>query len=111
MAYTFSLTLADSVPSASREELLVTLRTTADDVQVTSDKGFDWNSIIVILHESGKIAGEISAIVLLAKQLNDWRKRTRAAGTLHRPGVAPLNLATATDEELLAWLLATKPAA
>ena len=111
MAYTFSLTLADSVSSASRADLLVTLRTTADDVQITSQKGFDWNSVVVVLHEAGKSAGDISAILLLAKQLNDWRKRTRAVGTLNRPGMAPLNLATATDEEVLAWLLATKPAA
>jgi hypothetical protein len=60
------------------------------------------------------VAGGTSALIALGKQLwrasKAMRERGRTvAGRLDRPGQPPLDLATATEEELLAWLIQNQP--
>jgi hypothetical protein len=55
-------------------------------------------------------AGAAKAVMELAEKINQWRRDARARGQtpnarLERAGRAPLDLATARDEDVLEWLL------
>ena len=111
--YRFSVTLEPGLPLDQRESLLTALE--AADVQI--DESADRSlaaAVVTLLAVIGgvkTVAEAGSAVIKLAKELNEWRKASRAAGvapnaTLEAPGRPPLALATATDAQVLAWLLA-----
>ncbi len=101
-----------------REALVTALRSAGADVQQQPVRDVDWQTIVVLFDNIGKVAsGATAAIVLaekVAEKLNAWRASQRRSGktprgTLRRPGQPPLDLATATDDEVLQWLLQTPP--
>ena len=112
----FSVTFEPQTCAADREVLLSVLRAYADEVQEAPSKALDWATFVAVMGDIGAVAGGTSALIALGKQL--WRasramrgRGRTVAGQLHRPGQPPLDLATATEEELLAWLLAQQPEA
>jgi hypothetical protein len=110
----FSIVFDPQTCAADREVLLSVLRAYADDVQEAPSKAIDWATFVVIMGDVGAVAGGTSALIALGKQLwrasKAMRERGRTvAGRLDRPGQPPLDLATATEEELLAWLIQNQP--
>lgn len=114
MNYDFTL----ECPSDERETLEIVLRSAGADVQQRPAKDIDWQTIVVLFDNIGKVAGGATAAIVLAEKvaekLNAWRASQRRSGktprgTLRRPGQPPLDLATATDDEVLRWLLQMPP--
>ncbi|NWG21741.1 MAG: hypothetical protein HXY39_15655 [Chloroflexi bacterium] len=108
------LSFSVNVPADQIETLLPILRDVAADVQIAPSKELDWQTVVVIMEGVGKVAGGITAVMILAEKLNAWRKALRQQGRtpegrLKRPGQPTLDLATATDQEVLEWLIATPP--
>lgn len=111
----FSIAFAPDVSSADRETLLLVIRARADEVQEAPAKALDWLAFVAIMGDVGKVAGGASALIVLGKQLFAAVQALRKRGTppraqLARPGQPPLDLATATEQELLDWLLHSPPA-
>ncbi len=110
----FSIAFDPQTPAADREMLLAVLRAHADEVQEAPSRVLDWVAFVAIMGDVGKVAGGASALIALGKQLWPAIKAMRERGSaprarLNRPGQPPLDLATATEEELLAWLLKNQP--
>lgn len=110
----FSIAFDPQTSAADREMLLAALRAHADEVQEAPSRVLDWVTFVAIMSDVGKVAGGASALIALGKQLWPVIKAARERGgtfmaRLIRPGQPPLDLATATEEELLAWLLQTQP--
>ncbi|WP_322821360.1 hypothetical protein [Chloroflexus sp.] len=79
-------------------------------------RDLDWQTIVVVIRDLDEIAGSVAAIMTLAEKINAYRQSRRdqgktPQGTLRRAGQPPLNLAHATDQEVLEWLLKTPPQA
>jgi hypothetical protein len=74
-------------------------------------------TVVAIMKGVGAVAGGVTAaagatkaVMELAEKINQWRSDARArghnpAGQLERSGRRPLDLATASDQEVLDWLL------
>lgn len=113
----FSIAFDPHTPAADREMLLAALRAHADEVQETSTKtlGLDWPTFVAVMGDVGKVAGGATALIKLGQQLWPVVKHLREHGKLQaqlkRPDQPPLDLATATEEELLAWLIQNQPQA
>ncbi|PJF46541.1 MAG: hypothetical protein CUN48_13265 [Candidatus Thermofonsia Clade 3 bacterium] len=115
---TNDLSFTLDIPADERESLLALLRAMGAEVQSTPSRDFDWQTVVVIIDEIGKVATGVTAIIVLAEKiaekLNAWRATMRRQGktprgVLRRPHQPPLDLSTATDQEVLAWLLRTSP--
>lgn len=109
----FSIAFAADVEPADREVLLLSVRANAREVQEASSKSFDWQTFVVIMEEAGKVAGGTVALIALGKHLYQATRALRKRGAtpkaqLTRPGQPMLDLATASEQELLDWLLASK---
>lgn len=106
----FSVSIATDLPTDDRDALLQTLHDHADLQESKSRAlGPEWIVFVAIMKDVGVIAGAAAAVVKLANEINTWRRNTRQGGAepnvqLQRPNQPPLNLATATDEEVRAWL-------
>lgn len=113
---TFAIELAPTFPAVERETLLALLRPRVEALQEVPVKGVDWQSIVVIIAAVETVAGGSKALLELATAVLEWRTRLRAQGTppqarFKRHGQPDLELATATDQKVLEWLLQTPPEA
>ncbi len=106
------------VPNDERESLPALLRAAGAEVQREPTRDIDWQTVVVVIDEIGRVATGVTAAIVLAEKiaekLNAWRATMRRQGktpraVLRRPGQPPLDLSTATDQEVLAWLLKTSP--
>ncbi|WP_298816108.1 hypothetical protein [Chloroflexus sp.] len=111
---TDDLSFTLDLPPEERETLMALIRSAGIDAQAPKLRDTDWQTIIAIIGGIGTVASSISALIELADKLNTWRTTMRRQGKtphgrLRRSGQPPLDLATATDEEVLQWLLRTPP--
>ena len=114
----FSVSISSDLPADERETLLLALRTHAD-LQETEprDPVTIALTVVAIMKGVGAVAGGVTAaagatkaVMELAEKINEWRHGVRARGgspnaRLERPGRPPIDLATASDQEVLEWLL------
>lgn len=73
----------------------------------------DWQSIVFIAHDIGEVTAAAVSLSKLAREILHWRDRLRRdktdpAAVLTRPGAEPLDLRTADDEMLEAWITEAK---
>ncbi len=113
---TAETTFALDVPPDERDTLILLLRSAGAQVQVAPTRDVDWQTVIAAIGAIGTVASTASALIDLARKLNEWRASQRRQGKtprarLRRPGQPPLDLSVATDEEVLQWLLKTPPTA
>lgn len=109
----FSVTIAQDVPPAERARLLLALQSRAD-VQTGAAKDPTVDTVVVIFKAVGEAATAAASVVTLAKAILDWRREAqqRAAKTkleLKRASQPPLDLESASEDELVAWLLDQAP--
>lgn len=103
------IVLSPDVPPDEVESLSTSLQLTAATVQRTTSRVFgadDLALVITILVGMGQLA---EYGVKLAKAINSWRRSARQKGIepqgrLERPGHPPLDLNTATEDEVEEWL-------
>lgn len=112
----FSITFGPQTPAADREMVLAAVRAHAEDVHEAPAKALDWPTFVAIMGDGGTVAGGAAALIALGTQrwpvVTQLRERGgRFTARLNRPGQPPLDLTTATEEELLAWLLTNQPQA
>ncbi|HEX9371608.1 MAG TPA: hypothetical protein VF897_11410 [Roseiflexaceae bacterium] len=110
----FVVSTASDLPPEDRAALLLALRSQAD-VQDAQPKSVDWQMVIAVIKQSGEIADALTKLAALATLVYGWAESVRASGhrpraKLERPGQPPLDLATADEQEILAWLLKNPPA-
>lgn len=105
----FSMSIAPDMPPAEREALLAALRAHANVQQPVERSGDIWQIVTVIIEN---VAGGVSTALLLelSKKIIKWRDDARRRGQLskvrlQRPNQQPLDLTTASDEEVGKWLL------
>jgi hypothetical protein len=109
----FAISFAPGLPDADQQALLAVLRANGE-VQQPAQKGLDWATFVVIMEQAGKVAGGAVALAKLAEQIYTWAQAARKRGAvprarLERPGQPPLDIASASQEQILAWLLAGEP--
>lgn len=114
MPITSTLSFSIDIPPDEGETLRLALQNAGCDVQTSARRDFDWQTLVVVVRDIGEIAGSVTAIIALADKINEYREKQRRQGkpprgTLRRPGQPPLDLATATDQEVLRWLLNNPP--
>ncbi len=115
-AQSFGVSIAPDLPADEREALLLTLRDDVDLQERTQRFYVDpqlvqagWHVFVAIMKDVGVVAGGASAAITLAQKINEWRRNARQRGVtpqvrLERPNQPPLDLATAGDQEVQAWL-------
>jgi hypothetical protein len=102
--------LSAELPAAEVEFLASSIQLTSAKVQKTTSRAFgadDLALLITILVGIGQLA---EYGISIAKAINSWRRQARQKGLepqgkLERPDHPPLDLNTATDEEVEEWLL------
>lgn len=104
----FKLAISSNTSTYERELLLSALRSVAT-IQTPEYRTFGIDDYIVIVTVVGKTAGTLVALAKLAEQINTWRRNARERGVqtegkLQRPGQSPLDLKSATDEEIQEWV-------
>ena len=115
----FTVVIDGSLPVSQREALVAALQ--GADVQLSEPATKDFGAtVVVILAVIGgaatvsegvkKVAEAGSALVKLGQDVVAWRSGARAAGAtpaarLEATGRPALDLATATDQQVLAWFL------
>jgi hypothetical protein len=106
-----------SLSDDARESLLRTLReyaTVDDTTDRTSPEAVQGLlTFIAVMKDVAPVVGSISGALTIGQKIADWRKGLRgqdatAPRQLERPGKQPLDLATATDAEVLAWFHETR---
>ena len=119
----FTIQLAADLPADQREALLDALA--SQSVELREVEARDPLSVwltflaiaggVVAAAEGVKaVAGAANETIKLAQTINEWRAKCRAAkvkpaARLEAPGRSPLDLASAGDDEVLAWFLAGPP--
>ena len=111
---TYEQNVAIDIPADEAATLLPILHQSGFSTQSIQRRDLDWQTIVVVIRDLGEIAGSVAAIIALAEKINAYRESMRRQGktprgTLRRPGQPPLDLALATDQEVLEWLLRTPP--
>lgn len=115
---TDNLNFTLDLPPDERETLLTALRSAGAEIQEAPARDIDWQTVVVIIENVGKVASSVTAAIMLAEKiadmLNAWRESMRRQGktprgVLRRPNQPPLDLSVAADEEVLQWLLRTPP--
>jgi len=106
--------IAIDIPADEATVLLPILQQGGFTTQPIQRRDIDWQTIVVVIRDLGEIAGSVAAIIALAEKINAYRESMRRRGktprgALRRLGQPPLDLALATDQEVLAWLLKTPP--
>jgi len=106
--------IAIDIPADEAATLLPLLQQGGFSTQSTQQRDLDWQTIVVVIRDLGEIAGSVAAIIALAEKINAYRESMRRrgktpSGILRRLGQPPLDLALATDQEVLEWLLKTPP--
>ncbi|MGQ9529680.1 MAG: hypothetical protein ACUVUA_18370 [Chloroflexus sp.] len=115
---TSTLSFSIDIPPDESETLRLALQSAGCNVQTSARRDFDWQTLVVVVRDIGEIAGSVAATVAalekIADKINEYREKQRQQGkppqgTLRRPGQPPLDLATATDQQVLQWLLNNPP--
>lgn len=106
--------IAIDLPPGEAETLALVLQQGGFTTRPVQHRDLDWQTIMVVIRDAGDIAAATTAIIALAERIIAYRKSRRdqgktAQGTLRRAGQPPLELAHATDKEVLEWLLKTLP--
>lgn len=118
MPRAFELYIDNAMPSEQRDALLETMRDAEATVRPVTVRGVppEWIAFLVtfvaIADGVGTVASATNDVIDLVEKINTWRKNGKNSKTraqLHRPGQEPLDLATATDQQVLAWLLEDTP--
>lgn len=104
-----AISIASDVPADERAALLLALRSHAD-LQEPQSKAIDWQTVIAVIKQAGEIADAFVNLTALATLLYGWAQSVRKRGhipraRLERPNQPPLDLATADEQEVLAWLI------
>lgn len=109
------ISIATTLPSPEQATLRALLERHAT-LQHSPERlgGPAWETFVAIMRDVDVIASGGTAMVIFARELLAWRKHMQQQGTtpavkLTRPDAPPIDLATATDEEVLAWLLMQNP--
>ncbi|MBK9712489.1 MAG: hypothetical protein IPO81_14405 [Kouleothrix sp.] len=119
----FMIQIAADLPADQREGLLDALAGRAVQLrEVTArDPAGAWlmfmaiGTAVVAAAEGAKaVVGAANEAIKLAETINAWRAKCRAArvtpaARLEAPGRPALDLAAASDDEVLAWFMAGKP--
>lgn len=112
----FVVIFSPDVALEDRDALLVILRRHGElrePTTRTSDPSLV-DSFVTILSDLGEFAGDVGGFITLANAIRVWRQQARERGStpavqLERPHQPPLDLATATDQQFLEWLLQQPP--
>lgn len=113
---TITVVVDHTLPEGERESLLLTLRDHADIDEARPRELITAVTVFVlVMKDVGTVAGGATAVLTLAEKIRAWRDGVRARNIkppvrLERPGHAPLDLAAASDAEVLAWFRDTPPA-
>jgi hypothetical protein len=106
----FSIAVSSELPEAETQTLLEALRAELD-IQEPAHRTLppEWITFVAIMKDIGIVAGAGAAVLRLVNEINTWRHNARRRGVepkaqLYRPNQPPLDLATATDEEVRRWL-------
>ncbi len=104
-----AISIASDLPEDERTALLLALRAHAN-VQESQSKALDWETVLAVIKQAGEIADAFTNMAALATMLYGWAQGVRKRGhtpraRLERPNQPPLDLATADEHEVLAWLL------
>ena len=108
-----AISLATDVPEDERAALLLALQGHVN-VQKAPSKALDWETVLVVIKQAGEVADAVTNLAALATVLYGWaqsvRRRWRVPrARLERPNQPPLDLATADEQEVLAWLIQNPP--
>ena len=111
---THEQSIAIDIPADEAATLLPLLHQGGFTTQPIQQRDLDWQTIVVVITDLGKIAGGLTALITLAEKINAYRESMHRQGktprgALRRPGQPPLDLSLATDQEVLEWLLKTPP--
>jgi hypothetical protein len=114
MSIAFRLALSPDLDQQERATLLEHLAevgTVHDDQARHFGPDLDWSSIVFIAHDLRDVAGAIVSVSALAREVLRWRDKLRRdavepAVVLSRPGAEPIDLRTADDEAVEAWVAA-----
>jgi hypothetical protein len=111
----FNVLVSSDVPELERESLILSLSSVADVQEAPSRiSGPEWITFVAIMKDVATVAGAAAALVKLGNEINTWRRNARQCAIepkvkLQGPDQAPLELTTATDEEVEKWLSQNKP--
>lgn len=101
--------IVKDVDDADAEELLTSIKFAGVEIESNTDRvlGIDDILEVVIITVAGKLTEK--TIENIAKAIDRWRKKRRedgqnTIGELDRPNYPPLDLATASYEEIKQWL-------
>lgn len=109
-----NIRIAIDLPPGEAETLALVLQQGGFTTRPVQHRDLDWQTIMVVIRDAGDIAAATTTIIALAERIIAYCKSMRdqgktAQGTLRRAGQPPLELAHATDQEVLEWLLKTPP--
>ena len=109
-SYRFTVAIDPDLPAAQRDALLQTLRDQRAELHEVESREPLMITILAIFAGVQVVAGAANQVIQLAEKINEWRSKSRAAGVtpdvrLERSGKPPLDLATASDDRVLAWFL------
>ncbi len=103
-----SLTVENLTP-AEKEELLSAIKLTSVQIQSEPERVLGVDDVAGAIVLLGVVAQLAEQSIKVAKAIIKWRRDRKKAGKkitgkLQPPGRPPLNLETATDEEIEEWL-------
>ena len=107
-----SIVISSQFPSDEIESLETSLRMSSIKVQKLPSRVVGADDIVFVATVIGGIAATANLIdysIKVAKAINNWRRKLRSKGIepegrLEHPERPPLDLSTATDEEIEEWL-------
>ncbi|MDJ0798411.1 MAG: hypothetical protein QNJ51_16590 [Calothrix sp. MO_167.B12] len=104
-----SIAISSTLPPDEIESLQTSLQITKVKLQKSTDRVLGVDDIVVIVSGVAATAQLIDYGIKVGQAIANWRRRLREkgiepAGKLTHPKRPPLDLSTATDEEIQAWL-------
>jgi hypothetical protein len=110
------IALSPRLPEQDRAALLSSLSQVGfvhDDQARHFGPDLDWQSFVFIAHDVREIATAAVSLSALAREILRWRDRLRSGKTepaivLTRPEAEPIDLRTADDKALEAWIMEAK---
>jgi hypothetical protein len=104
-----TVVLSSELPLNEVEALSTSLHLTSAKVQRTTSRAFGADDLALVITIAVGIGQLAEYGIKIAKAISDWRRKARQQGIepqgqLERPDHAPLDLQTATDEEIEEWL-------
>ncbi|MDZ8186805.1 MAG: hypothetical protein RMX96_18390 [Nostoc sp. ChiSLP02] len=107
-----TIVISSQLPPNEIESLETSLEMNSIKVQKSPSRIIGADDIVFVATVIGGIAATANLIeysIKVAKAINNWRQKlrekgTEPKGTLEHPKRPPLDLSTATDEEIEEWL-------